>query len=249
MEYWPESPQWAGVAKNLEEYLSEQSKTTKFRREKEKYRCKRHHFDQQPPGGHRRPSTEKVYTAPQWLPMQAGWADPQPPPMQQEWQQDRVPGYAPNRPVPQGRNHNPKYPDDDLEEDDLDEDDQAQNSYSPRTHPSNQRSGAIPGGGRNRHMRDDNRVVYDSDERLQRPHRPQRAGQRYEAGDSFTRSRPTKGRYKPHERRYESDPEGRFGRHPYRGRQPSDDFEDRPESQDRRMENEEREGEGVTDGA
>ena len=50
MDYWPESPQWASVAKNLEEYLREQSKATKFRREKEKYRCKRPHFDQQPSG-------------------------------------------------------------------------------------------------------------------------------------------------------------------------------------------------------
>ena len=50
MEYWPESPHWAGVAKSLEEYLSEQSKSAKYRREKEKYRCKRSHFDERPPG-------------------------------------------------------------------------------------------------------------------------------------------------------------------------------------------------------
>ncbi|MCJ1417462.1 hypothetical protein MMC32_003806 [Xylographa parallela] len=248
MDYWPESPQWAGVAKNLEEYLREQSKATKFRREKEKYRCKRPHFDQQPSGAQRRSSTERVYTAPQWPPMQPGWADPRPPLMQQDWHQDRVPGHAPNRPLPQTRNYSPRYPDDELEEDDLDEDDQAQNSYSPRSRPSNQRRGVVPGGGRNRQMRDDNRVVYDSDDRVQRSHRPQRAGQRYHGGNGFTRSRPTKGRHKPHDRPYESDPEGRFGRNPYRGRQPSDDF-DRPESQDRRMENEGREGEGVTDGA
>ena len=186
------------------------------------------------------------YAAPQRPPMQAGWAGPRPPPRQQDWrQQDRVPWYAPNHPVPQNRNYDSRFPDEDFEEDDLDEDDQAQNYHAARTRPSNRRRGAFRGDGRGMHMQGDNREGYDSDERLQRPHRPQRGDQRYDTGDVFMKPRPTRGRPKPHERPYESDPEGRFGRKSYRGRRSSDDHEDRSESRDRRMEDEG----GATDGA
>ena len=50
IEYWPESPQWAGVARNLEVYLSEKSKMLKYRREKDMNRCTRKHVDDLPPG-------------------------------------------------------------------------------------------------------------------------------------------------------------------------------------------------------
>ncbi|MCJ1379005.1 hypothetical protein MMC17_002104 [Xylographa soralifera] len=251
MEYWPESPQWAGVAKNLEEYLSEQNKTAKYRREKEKYRCKRPHVNELPQRGNRKVPDDVFHTAQQWPPpQQAGWAGLRPLPRQQDWQQDRVPGYAPNRPVPQNRNHIPRYPNEDLEDDDVDEDDQAQQYYSARNFPSsNRRRDAFRSSGRDRPVQDDTRVVYDSDERLQRLHRPRRAGQRYDAADAFTRPRPLKSRHKPYERPYDSDNEVRYGRNPYRGQQPSDNFEDRQESQDRRMEDEGGEGGGVTDGA
>ena len=98
-------------------------------------------------------------------------------------------------------------------------------------------------------MQGDNRAGYNLDEQMQRPHRPQRGEQRHDTDAVFIRSRPTKVRHRPHERQYESDPEGRYGRNLYRGRLPSDDILDRRESHDRRMGDEGGEGGEVADGA
>ncbi|MCJ1282281.1 hypothetical protein MMC26_001604 [Xylographa opegraphella] len=233
MEYRPENAQWAGIARNLEEYLCEQNKIAKYRREKEKYRCKRPHLDERPPGDNIRAPNDVFYTPPQWPPMQAGWADPRPPPRQQQWPQvwpqHRVPGYAPTRPVPQNPNQDSRSFNEESEEDDFDEDDHVPNFYPTRTHPSSRRRSAIRGRGR---MQEDEKNIYESEERHRIPPQPQRAS------GSFPPYQRTRGRRNAYERPYESDPEGRYGRTSYRGRWPSDGYDGRAESPDRRAEDE-----------
>ncbi|MCJ1392645.1 hypothetical protein MMC18_005515 [Xylographa bjoerkii] len=249
MEYGPESPQWAGVAKNLEEYLGEQSKSTKYRREKDKYRCTRPHVDELPQVNNRKSSDEQFHTPPQWARTQAAWADTRPPQLQQDWPQNRTAGYPPHHQAPPNPNRYPRSPSEYLGDDEVDDNFQAQNYHQARNaRPSNQRRGAFRGSGRNRHMQDDNRVVYDSDERLRRPHRPERAGEPYDPDDAFTRLQRSRGRHKPQERQYASDPEDRYRRNPHRRQWASDSLGDRQESQDRRRGDEDGEG-GVTDGA
>ncbi|MCJ1405609.1 hypothetical protein MMC11_008837 [Xylographa trunciseda] len=250
MEYWPESPHWAGVAKHLEEYLCEQNKTAKYHREKEKYRCTRPHVDELPPRPNRESSNEHFHTPPQWPRQQAAWAGPRHPPLQQDWPQDRTPGRSPYHQGPQNHNHDPRYPEEDLEDDAMDEDYQAQRyDQSRNVNPPNRRRATFRGSGRSRHRQDESRVVYDSDERFQGPHRPERAGQGFDPDSAYTRPRPSKGRYQPHERQYESDPEGNYGRDPHGERWAGEGFEDRPQSRSRRREDGEGEEGGVTDGA
>ena len=91
-------------------------------------------------------------------------------------------------------------------------------------------------------MQDREREAYDSDEFLQRPQRPARQRQGYDAGDPARRFHPSRGRHKPYVRPYDSDPEGMYDRERRRDRWGDDEFGETQANQGSRRREDEEEG-------